>query len=174
MFLPGDFKAYVGTNRESWPNCVGRHSVRKMNENGQWLLEICTQNEHCITNIIFKEKHHHEVSWCHPALITGTNSIYSLLEQRTCLVLSALERFTVHVATSTTHSSWARWSNSHVRYVRPNRKGTASYQHLQSRGWNAHPSALNSRPSKECQKAEKSLKMPIYGHSITCLQKTKA
>ena len=36
--LLGDFNGRVGSDRHSWPSCLGQFGVGKMNENGQRLL----------------------------------------------------------------------------------------------------------------------------------------
>ena len=66
LFLIGDFNARVGTDLESWPTCLGRHGIGKMNDNGQRLLELCTWHNLCITNTFFQTKPQHKVSWMHP------------------------------------------------------------------------------------------------------------
>ena len=66
LILLGDFNARVGTDCDSWPTCLGKHGVGKMNGNGQRLLELCTFNNLCITNTFFQTKPQHKVSWMHP------------------------------------------------------------------------------------------------------------
>ena len=39
LFILRDFKARVGADHNSWPTCLGRFGIGKMNENGQRLLE---------------------------------------------------------------------------------------------------------------------------------------
>ena len=66
LLLLGDFNARVGSDNESWPVCLGKQGIGKMNNNGQRLLEICTWHNLCITNSFFKTKPQHKVSWMHP------------------------------------------------------------------------------------------------------------
>ena len=66
LILLGDFNARVGNDNDSWPTCLGRHGIGKMNENGQRLLELCTFHDLCITNTFFQTKPQHKVSWRHP------------------------------------------------------------------------------------------------------------
>ena len=66
LLLLGDFNARVGADHESWPTCLGRFGIGKMNQNGQRLLELCTLHNLCIANTYFQTKHHHKVSWRHP------------------------------------------------------------------------------------------------------------
>lgn len=66
LFLLGDFNARVGADHDSWPRCVGRFGVGKLNENGQRLLELCSFHDLCLTNTFFPTKPHHRVSWRHP------------------------------------------------------------------------------------------------------------
>ncbi|CAB3239300.1 unnamed protein product [Arctia plantaginis] len=60
------FNAQVGQSQTSWPECVGSHVVGKINENGQRLLEFCSQNLLCVTNTYFKGIFTRKVSWKHP------------------------------------------------------------------------------------------------------------
>lgn len=66
LILLGDFNARVGADNDSWPSCLGKFGVGKMNENGQRLLEVCTYYNLCITNSFFMTKPQHKVSWRHP------------------------------------------------------------------------------------------------------------
>ena len=66
LVLLGDFNVRVGAENDSWPSCLGPFGVGKMNENGQWLLELCVFQNLCITNSFFKTKPQHKVSWRHP------------------------------------------------------------------------------------------------------------
>ena len=66
LFVLGDFNARVGADRTSWPSCLGKHGIGKMNENGQRLLETCSFHNLCVTNTFFNTKLHHRVSWMHP------------------------------------------------------------------------------------------------------------
>ncbi len=40
LILLGDFNARVGADHNKWPSCLGQLGVRKMNDNGQRLLEL--------------------------------------------------------------------------------------------------------------------------------------
>ena len=66
LILLGDFNARVGSDRDSWPSCLGYFGVGKTNDNGQRLLEFCTLHHLCITNTYFNTKPQHRVSWRHP------------------------------------------------------------------------------------------------------------
>ena len=66
LILLGDFNARVGSDHESWPICLGKFGVGNLNENGQRLLELCTQNNLCVTNTFYQTKPQHKVSWRHP------------------------------------------------------------------------------------------------------------
>ncbi|XP_066302904.1 uncharacterized protein [Branchiostoma lanceolatum] len=66
LVLLGDFNARVGDDHESWPACLGKFGVGKMNENGQRALEFCAYHNLCITNSYFQTKPQHKVSWRHP------------------------------------------------------------------------------------------------------------
>ncbi|KAL1250635.1 hypothetical protein QQF64_018431 [Cirrhinus molitorella] len=62
LILLGDFNARVGADNDSWPSCLGKFGVCKMNENGQHLLELCAFHNLCIANSYFQTKPQHKVS----------------------------------------------------------------------------------------------------------------
>ena len=66
LIILGDLNARVGADYESWPTCIGKYGVGKINANGQRALEFCTFNKLCITNTFFASKPQHKVSWRHP------------------------------------------------------------------------------------------------------------
>eukprot|EP00057_Strongylocentrotus_purpuratus_P009763 XP_011664237.1 PREDICTED: uncharacterized protein LOC100887870 [Strongylocentrotus purpuratus] len=77
----------LGTDHDSWPKCIGRFGIGKLNENVQRLLEVCTYHDLCITNTFFFTKPCHKVSWRHPRshhwhqldlVITQTSSLNSV------------------------------------------------------------------------------------------------
>ena len=41
IYLLSNFNARLGTEHNSWPTCIGRHGVRKINGNGERLLNLC-------------------------------------------------------------------------------------------------------------------------------------
>ncbi|KAJ7324558.1 hypothetical protein JRQ81_017578 [Phrynocephalus forsythii] len=61
-----DFNARVGADYNSWPTCLGRFGIGKMNENGQRLLEFCCYYGLFVSNTFFNTKPQHKVSWRHP------------------------------------------------------------------------------------------------------------
>ena len=66
LYILGDFNARVGQENHLWPSCLGHHGIGKMNENGQRLLELCSNNGLCISNTYFAQKERQKVTWCHP------------------------------------------------------------------------------------------------------------
>ena len=68
LILLGDFNARVGNDQGSWPNCLGHFGASKCNENGQRLLELCTNHNLCSTNTFFGVKLRHRFSWMHPEI----------------------------------------------------------------------------------------------------------
>jgi len=52
----------VATDYMSWPECLGKFSVGKINENGLRLLEFCSRNNLFIKNSFFPGKQHRKVS----------------------------------------------------------------------------------------------------------------
>jgi len=45
--------ARVGTDYMSWPECLGKFDIGKINENGPQLLEFCSRNNLSIANSFF-------------------------------------------------------------------------------------------------------------------------
>ena len=64
--LLGDFNARVGADHTSWPDVIGHYGVGKTNENGQRMLELCSQHGLCIANTWFKQAEIRRVTWRHP------------------------------------------------------------------------------------------------------------
>lgn len=66
VVLLGDFNARVGQNDVAWKSIIGKHSMGKMNENGERLLSLCATNNLVITNTLFQVKNIHKGTWKHP------------------------------------------------------------------------------------------------------------
>ena len=66
LYILGDFNARVGRDYDTWSVPLGHFGVGKMNENGQRLLEFCSERDLVITNTVFGVKECQRVSWCHP------------------------------------------------------------------------------------------------------------
>ena len=66
IFLLGDLNTRVGADRESRPSILGHHGIRKMNENGQMLLELCWYHSLYVRNTFFQNKACQKVSRRHP------------------------------------------------------------------------------------------------------------
>lgn len=54
LYILGDFNARVGRDRSAWPDCIGYHGIGNINDNGQRLLEFCSDHMLCVTNTYFK------------------------------------------------------------------------------------------------------------------------
>ena len=66
LLLLGDFSAQVGSNKRAWPGVLGSHGHGKENSNGLLLLSLCEEENLVITNMVFKHKGVHKVTWMHP------------------------------------------------------------------------------------------------------------
>ena len=63
MFLPRDFNAQVGRNRDRWYPSLGKFSVEKENSNGFRLLLFCRYKNLAITNTVFDHKMADNLTW---------------------------------------------------------------------------------------------------------------
>ena len=66
IYLLGNFNARVGKDHEAWPDCLGKYGIGKINDNGQRLLELCSNYHLCTTSSFFPNKLQHKASWMHP------------------------------------------------------------------------------------------------------------
>ena len=67
LYIGADFNARVGRTKrgdDEWTKVLGNFGRGQLNDNGQLLLEFCTQNELRICNSFFK--HRYYGSWKHP------------------------------------------------------------------------------------------------------------
>ena len=80
--LLGDMNARIGADHPSWPECIGKFGVGKINENGQRLLELCSRNNLCVTNTLFPGKPHRKMSWCHPLSKTWHQLDFVIVSQK--------------------------------------------------------------------------------------------
>jgi len=64
--LAGDFNARVGAEYDQWTGALGPHDLGKMNENGQRLLELCTNYNLALTITFFAGSLNSKVTWMHP------------------------------------------------------------------------------------------------------------
>ena len=51
----------VGADHSYWRCSIGHFGVSKLNINKQWLIDICSYSNLCITNTFFTSKPHHRV-----------------------------------------------------------------------------------------------------------------
>ena len=57
--------ARVGNDHENW-NALGQHGIGKMNSNGLFLLQLCTEFESAVCNTFYQQKVMYKVAWMHP------------------------------------------------------------------------------------------------------------
>ena len=51
IVLLGDVNARVGRNSETWKGVLGKEGVGNCNDNGRILLDLCAEQQLCITNV---------------------------------------------------------------------------------------------------------------------------
>ena len=68
IVLLGDFNAHVGTDNETWKGVIGRHGVAGANENGRYLLQLCSSNGLSIMNTFFQHRDVHKYTWNRPSM----------------------------------------------------------------------------------------------------------
>ena len=56
IVLLGEFNAHVGTDNKTWKDVIGRHGIAIANENGQYLLQLCSSNGLSIINTFSSTK----------------------------------------------------------------------------------------------------------------------
>ena len=68
IMLLGDFNAKIGKNHKKWGRTLGPHGIgdENENENGERLLNFCKENDLCVTNSQFIQKHSRKVTWVSP------------------------------------------------------------------------------------------------------------
>ena len=81
LYLAGDFNAKVGAKQHYTEKCLGSHSKGKRNDNGQALVEFCTQHNLFITNSSFKHKACHITTWQGQYKDPSTNKIHPIYNQ---------------------------------------------------------------------------------------------
>ena len=63
LFILGNSFAEAVSYRGSQPVCINNFGIGRLEENEQWLMEICEYHDLCIT--FFSVEHQHRVSWRH-------------------------------------------------------------------------------------------------------------
>ena len=66
LVLAGDFNTRVGAEYDQWNGALGHHCLGKMNENGQRLLELCTNYNLALTYTFFAGSLNSKLTWMHP------------------------------------------------------------------------------------------------------------
>ena len=56
IIILGDFNARVGHSFENWTGILGKHGIGNMNHNEQLSLEVCANQNLCVTNTFFAGK----------------------------------------------------------------------------------------------------------------------
>ena len=83
-----DFNAHVGTDNETWKGVIGRHGIAGANQNGQYLLQLCSSNGLSIMNTCF-HKDVHKYTWYRPSM--GHNSLIDFCIVSTDLFSNVLD-----------------------------------------------------------------------------------
>ena len=63
LLVLGDFNARVGSDFQSWRSVIGPHGMGDCNDNGERLLDFCSNNQLLVTNTWFKHKSIHKTTW---------------------------------------------------------------------------------------------------------------
>ena len=63
IILMTDFNAKTGKESDVWGNTLGKSGAGDCNDNGERLLEMCCNNNQCITNTQFRQKPAHKNTW---------------------------------------------------------------------------------------------------------------
>ena len=63
LIILGDFNARVGTDYETYSGIIGKFGKGKKNANGDLLLNLCAQQELCITNTYFRQPDKNYYTW---------------------------------------------------------------------------------------------------------------
>ncbi|CAF3398890.1 unnamed protein product [Rotaria socialis] len=67
LLIMGDFNARVGKQQnQTTKNVIGPHTVDKINENGQHLIDFCSHNDIIVANTFYQHKTVHQMTWKHP------------------------------------------------------------------------------------------------------------
>ena len=66
IILLGDFNARLGRNHDIWHGVIGQHGLVNMNSSSLWLLSLCSELSHAITNTFFQLRDMHKISSMHP------------------------------------------------------------------------------------------------------------
>lgn len=59
----GDMNAKVGRDNTNYERAVGREGCGTINENGEWLVELCTIYDLFIGGTLFPHKDIHKLTW---------------------------------------------------------------------------------------------------------------
>ena len=66
ILVLGDFNAKVGSNNIGFETVMGKHSLGKMNDNGEMFADVCSFNKLVIGGSVFPHKKAHKVTWVSP------------------------------------------------------------------------------------------------------------
>ena len=66
--LMGNFNAHVATDTDTWKSVIGKHGVTGLNENGNYLLQLCCSNGLRIMNTFFHLREVHKYIWYRPSI----------------------------------------------------------------------------------------------------------
>ena len=71
--LLGDFNAHIGTDNKTWKGMIDKHGHPTFNENGQYLLQLCSSNGLCILNTVFQQRDVHKYTCYRPVAARDQN-----------------------------------------------------------------------------------------------------
>ena len=68
--LSGDFNAKVGSENDGYEDCMGKHGLGAMNENGERFADTCALYNFVIGGTVFPHRDIHKGTWVSPDHIT--------------------------------------------------------------------------------------------------------
>ncbi|KAK2723377.1 hypothetical protein QYM36_001893 [Artemia franciscana] len=82
LFVIGDFNAIVGHSNDGVEDVMGKFRHGRQNHRDEMLIDFCRDNEHFITNTMFRHRERKKVTWRSPDGHTANMIDYILVGKR--------------------------------------------------------------------------------------------